>query len=122
MASVVLLIDDDPILGPVTIELLQALGHTAMWVETYERGIETLSRPHDITIVLLDLQLGAQRGEALVEQLRAAGTAVPPLLIFSAQPMTELRSAANTIQASGILQKPCGAAAINNAIKAAVAA
>jgi DNA-binding response OmpR family regulator len=122
MASVVLLIDDDPILGPVTIELLQALGHKATWVETYERGIETLSGPHDITIVLLDLQLGARRGEALVAQLRSAGTRVPPLLIFSAQPMVELRNAASTIQASGILQKPCDAAAINNAIKAADAA
>src|ERR1700722_17363352 len=122
MASVVLLIDDDPILGPVTIELLQALGHKATWVETYERGIETLSGPHDITIVLLDLQLGARRGEAPVAQLRSAGTRVPPLLIFSAQPMVELRNAASTIQASGILQKPCDAAAINNAIKAADAA
>jgi DNA-binding response OmpR family regulator len=122
MASVVLLIDDDPILGPLTIELLQALGHQATWVETYEGGIETLSGQHDITIVLLDLQLGTRRGEALVEQLRSTGTKVPPLLIFSAQPMTELRNAANTIRASGILQKPCNAAAIDSAIRAAVAA
>jgi DNA-binding response OmpR family regulator len=122
MASVVLLIDDDPVLGPVTIELLQSLGHTATWVESYDLGIETLSRPHDITLVLLDLQLGSQRGEALVAQLRLAGTRVPPLLIFSAQPMTELRNAANTIQASGILQKPCDATAFSNAITAAVAA
>ena len=122
MASVVLLIDDDPILGPLTIELLQALGHRATWVESYDRGIETLSGPHEITIVLLDLQLGAQRGEALIAQLRATGTNVPPLLIFSAQPMTELRNAANAIHASGILQKPCNAATIDSAIRAAVAA
>ena len=122
MASVVLLIDDDPILGPLTVELLQALGYSAAWVESYERGIETLSGPHEITIVLLDLQLGAQRGEALVEQLRKAGANVPPLLIFSAQPMTELRNAANAIRASGILQKPCNAAAIDSAIRAAAAA
>ena len=122
MASVVLLIDDDPILGPVTVELLQALGHTATWVESYERGFDTLNQPHDITIVLLDLQLGTQRGEALVQQLRSAGANVPPLLIFSAQPLPELRQAANTVKASGILQKPCDAATINNAIKTAVAA
>jgi DNA-binding response OmpR family regulator len=122
MASVVLLIDDDPILGPVTIELLHALGHRATWVESYELGLDTLSNPHDITIVLLDLQLGAQRGEALVEQLRSKGMNVPPLLIFSAQPMTELRQAASTVKASGILQKPCNAAAIDSAIRAAVAA
>jgi DNA-binding response OmpR family regulator len=122
MASVVLLIDDDPVLGPLTIELLHALGHKATWVESYERGIETLSATHDITIVLLDLQLGPQRGEALVEQLRSAGTIVPPLLIFSAQPMTELRYAATTIKAIGILQKPCDAATIDHAIRTAVAA
>lgn len=122
MASVILLIDDDPILGPVTVELLQTLGHQATWVESYERGLHTLSHPHDITIVLLDLQLGTQRGEALVAQLRSAGASVPPLLIFSAQPMAELRRAANTVKASGILQKPCDAAAINNAIRTAMAA
>lgn len=122
MASVVLLIDDDPILGPVTIELLQAMGHKASWVESYERGIDTLSNPHDITIVLLDLQLGAQRGEALIDQLRSAGKNIPPVLIFSAQPMGELRQAADSIKASGILQKPCNATAINTAIKIAASA
>jgi DNA-binding response OmpR family regulator len=122
MASVVLLIDDDPILGPVTIELLQAMGHKASWVESYESGVDTLSSPHDITIVLLDLQLGAQRGEALIDQLRSAGKNIPPVLIFSAQPMDELRQAANSIKASGILQKPCDATTINNAIKTAASA
>ncbi len=122
MASVVLLIDDDPILGPVTIELLQAMGHKASWVESYESGVDTLSSPHDITIVLLDLQLGAQRGEALIDQLRSAGKNIPPVLIFSAQPMGELRQAANSIKASGILQKPCDATTINNAIRMAAAA
>lgn len=122
MASVVLLIDDDPILGPVTIELLQAMGHKASWVESYESGIDMLSNPHDITIVLLDLQLGAQRGEALIDQLRSAGKNIPPVLIFSAQPMCELRQAASAIKASGILQKPCDAMTINNAIRTAASA
>jgi hypothetical protein len=36
--------------------------------------------------------------------------------------MTELRSAANTIRASGILQKPCNATTIDNAIRTAAAA
>ena len=122
MGSVVLLIDDDPILGPVTIELLQAMGHKASWVESYDSGIETLSNPHDITIVLLDLQLGTQRGEALIEHVRSTGKNIPPVLIFSAQPMGELRQAANSIKASGILQKPCDAAAIGNAIRTAASA
>ncbi len=122
MASVVLLIDDDPVLGPVTIELLQAMGHQATWVESFEGGVATLSKSHDITIVLLDLQLGTQRGEALIDQLRSAGTSIPPALIFSAQPMAELRQAAHSIQASGILQKPCDATTISHAIKAAASA
>jgi DNA-binding response OmpR family regulator len=122
MSSVILLIDDDPILGPVTIELLQTLGHRADWVESYERGFETLSNPHDITLVLLDLQLGPQRGEDLVCALRDDGIFVPPIIVFSAQPMAELRKAADVTRASAILQKPCGTQAINNAITAAVSA
>ena len=74
----------------------------------------------DIAIVLLDLQLGQQRGESLIEDLRREGTRLPPLLIFSAQPMNELRHAATMISAAGILQKPCDAAAINHAIETAV--
>ena len=118
----ILLIDDDPILGPVTIELLQVLGHRADWVESYERGFDTLSRPHDITLVLLDLQLGPQRGEDLVRALRERGIDIPPVVVFSAQPMSELRHAADVTRASAILQKPCGAKAIDHAIATAVSA
>lgn len=122
MTAAVLLIDDDPVLGPVTVELLHALGHDATWVDTYERGFDTLRQPHQITIVLLDLQLGPQRGEALIGDLRRSGAPLPPLLIFSAQPMTELRNAATLIDAAGILQKPCDAMAINTAIHTALRA
>ena len=118
--AVVLIIDDDPILGPVTVELLHVLGHRATWVDTYERGLDALRHAGDIAIVLLDLQLGPQRGETLIEDLRREGMALPPLLIFSAQPMHELRLAAAATRAAGILQKPCGAATINSAIEAAV--
>jgi DNA-binding response OmpR family regulator len=99
---------------------LNALGHHATWVDTYERGFDTLRRPHEIAIVLLDLQLGLQRGESLIEDLRREGALLPPLVIFSAQPMNELRNAAAMICAAGILQKPCDAAAITNAIAVAV--
>ena len=119
MPSLILIIDDDPNLGPVTTELLVALGYRAMWVESYERGFDALSNPHEIGIVLLDLQLGTQRGETLIEALLAKGIAVPPLLIFSAQPIHELKRASETVKARGILQKPCNAAAINQAIQAA---
>ncbi len=120
MSTAVLIIDDDPILGPVTVELLQVLGHRATWVDTYERGRDALRNPQDVAVVLLDLQLGPQRGEALIDELRREDAKLPPLLIFSAQPMNELRRAANLISAVGILQKPCGAAAIHHAIEAAV--
>jgi DNA-binding response OmpR family regulator len=122
MTAAVLIIDDDPILGPVTVELLNVLGHEAIWVDTYERGFDTLRQPHQIAIVLLDLQLGLQRGEALIEELRREGASLPPLLIFSAQPMNELRNAAVSVRAAGILQKPCDAATINSAIATAVGA
>ncbi len=120
MVTAVLIIDDDPILGPVTVELLHALGHRARWVDTYERGLDALRHPDDVAIVLLDLQLGQQRGESLIGDLRREGTHLPPLVIFSAQPMNELRDAATMISAAGILQKPCDAAAINHAIETAV--
>ena len=73
MTTAVLIIDDDPVLGPVTVELLHAFGHRATWVDTYERGLDALRNPQDIAIVLLDLQLGTQRGEELIDRAQGRG-------------------------------------------------
>lgn len=115
-----LLVEDDPVLGPVTLDLLVLIGHrpslSASWEDAYAR----LLAPHDIEIILLDLQLGAKRGEELIEAVRLRKTA-PPVVIFSALPIADLRRAANQIGANVILQKPCSVREMTQAIDRALA-
>jgi DNA-binding response OmpR family regulator len=105
----VLLIEDDPALGAVTTEVLTQLGHDVAWSSSADAAFSSLSRDHEFTAILLDLGLGEYDGVMLVKALRERGCDLPPLLVFSAQPIDALRRAAQATGAVGILQKPCTA-------------
>ncbi len=103
----VLLIEDDPALGAVTTEVLKHLGHEVVWAVSANDGFACLAQNHCFDAVFLDLGLGASDGVSLVKSLREQGCAIPPVLIFSAQPIDALLRAARTIGAATILHKPC---------------
>src|SRR5581483_7800300 len=90
----VLLVDDDPFLGPIVVDWLVVLGHEPTWLDSSERALASLGDDHDFDVLLLDLNLGEQRGETLVEHLRARGATVPPIVVFSGRPLSELNTAA----------------------------
>jgi DNA-binding response OmpR family regulator len=112
----VLLIEDDPNLGPATLELLAAQGHAALLADSYEQAFAILTGTHRIEVLILDLQLGLRRGDELVASLRTHGARVPPIVVFSAKPIDELAGAARRMGAEAYLQKPCSAARIGEAI------
>jgi len=117
----ILLVEDDVALGEVTAELLMTEGYAVKIAPTFEHALDDLSEPHKYCAVLLDLQLGRARGDTLVRQLRRSGKTLPPVVIFSAQPIGELRNTAAEIGAVAFLQKPCRIAQIMSAIKRAIA-
>lgn len=117
----ILLVEDDPELGPITVDTLDMAGHTTRLAISVPAAYALLRAPHDFQVVLLDLQVGAERGEALIERLRYEHVHFPPIIIFSAQPVEELRQAARRIQARRILQKPSTLQQITDAIELAVA-
>jgi DNA-binding response OmpR family regulator len=116
----ILLVEDDFALSEVTAELLTTEGYAVKIAPTLEHALEDLSEPHAYCAVLLDLQLGRERGDALVRQLRRDGKTLPPVVIFSAQPIGELRDMAAEIGAVAFLQKPCRIAQIMGAISQAL--
>jgi DNA-binding NtrC family response regulator len=120
-STIVLLIEDDPMLGPATMEILAALGHAPLLADSFEQAFEILSGANRIEVLVLDLQLGPRRGDELVELLRARGSHVPPIVVFSAKPIGELAEAAKKLGAEAYLQKPCSAARITEAIELATA-
>jgi two-component system OmpR family response regulator len=116
----ILLVEDDVALGEITAELLATEGYAVKIAPTLGHALDDLSQPHQYCAVLLDLQLGRERGDALVRQLRRNGKALPPVVIFSAQPISELRDTAAEIGAVAFLQKPCRIAQIMGAINRAI--
>jgi two-component system OmpR family response regulator len=118
----ILLIEDDVALGTVTSEVLKHLGHDVHWSPSVSEAFASLSGGQQFAAVLLDLGLGPDDGVSLVLDLRAGGYRLPPLLVFSAQPIDVLRRAADTTGAVAVLQKPCSASELDNALQRALRA
>jgi two-component system, OmpR family, KDP operon response regulator KdpE len=116
----VLLIEDDPALGAVTTEVLTQLGHEVAWSTSARAAFTSLAHNHSFDAVLLDLGLGESDGVTLVTLLRNQGHELPPLLVFSAQPIDVLKRAARATGAVGILQKPCSATQLAAALERAM--
>jgi DNA-binding response OmpR family regulator len=113
----VLVVEDDVILGDVTKELLQIRGHEPTLARTVDEALGLLSVQNAFAVILLDLQLGAERGETIILKLMAGNHQVPTTLLLSAQPIAELQDAARQVGAAGILQKPCSIQKLLKAIE-----
>lgn len=117
----ILLVEDDPALGPVTMEVLTSCGHHVLLANTFEAAYNYLRRQHAFQAILLDLQLGLQRGEDLILRLRAERFELPRIVILSAQPLSEISAAKAKIGAHSHAQKPASATQINQALDLAMA-
>jgi CheY-like chemotaxis protein len=102
----ILLVEDDPVLGPIMFDALKHLGHDSVLATTARSAYHCLARRHTFEIVLLDLQLGGDRSEPVIQKLREGGYDVPTIVILSAQTEAELRTSARAVQARAIVQKP----------------
>jgi DNA-binding NtrC family response regulator len=118
-STAILLIDDDRSQGLATVDLLAAHGHRPTLAVSAEQAAELLTAPHHIDVVILDLQLGAERGEWLIDKLRHQGARVPAIVIFSARPLPELTVASKFVKAECILMKPCSAQRLLEAVELA---
>ena len=118
----ILVIDDDAPLGESIVAMLSLIGYRATWVSNLRDAVARLAPTHDFSAILLDLGLGIERGEQLVERCSEHNIGLPPIVIFSAQPEAEIREAARTVNAKGFLMKPTSSQRIKRALDSAMAA
>lgn len=102
----ILVVDDDHVFAALVCDALQISGHEARSVPTTESAIGALlERRYDL--LLLDLDLGATRGEAMIQRFRSLGERLPAIIILSGQPSDVVAAAATATGAAAAVRKPC---------------
>ena len=116
----VLLVEDDPNLGEVTVESLSLLGHTVTLIRTAAAAFEALRGDHSFEVVLLDLRLGNESGDSIFDKLQLLRITYPPVIVLSAEPEAAMRLAAQRIKTAHMLSKPASVMQIDRALRRAV--
>lgn len=98
----ILIVEDDPVIRELLLDLLEIEGFTAIAVEN---GVEALRsvRQNEPALILLDLNLPLLDGEAVLRELQRTEVEVP-VLLMTADPRGRLLSASRGI--SGFIPKP----------------
>lgn len=115
----VLLVEDDQQQATATQECLRLIGHTVTWVETVTQAFDGLHSAHSIEIVLLDLSVGDERGEAIFEKLQLLEIKHPPVLIFSGDTAAVIALAAERVKTVHTLRKPASLQQMDHALQMA---
>jgi len=102
----ILMIDDDHVFAGLIGDALKLSGHDVRRVPTMESGIGALLE-HRYDIMLLDLDLGATRGETMIRRMQGLGERLPPIVILSGQPAAVLAAATKSTEAAAAVRKPC---------------
>lgn len=102
-----LLVEDDPALRALVVDLLTEEGYRAHSAPDGAAGLALLACPDapPVGAVLVDWRLPDMDGEAFAAGYRRLGT-VAPLLLFTAAPPAEAAAAAARVGAAGIVPKP----------------
>jgi DNA-binding response OmpR family regulator len=115
----VLIIEDDSSVGRTMADLLECSGFLPTLVTSADQAHEAMLETNDFDVVLLDLQLDHERGESLIESVRACGAAIPPIVIYSAMPTVVAQAAFKQLGAAAVLGKNSDVTEIVRALKLA---
>lgn len=101
--ATVLVVDDDPALVDVLVDILEMEGYRAL--AALDGAALRLARDQRPDVVLLDLVMPGMDGAELSRRLRAdPATAAIPIVVISAQ--NQLRTATTTLPVDDCLAKP----------------
>ena len=117
-AGVVLAVEDDSSVATVLCEAIKTIGYDCIVAPDARSAFQLLSA-RVFSALVLDLQLGDERAEDLIERLDIAGIRLPPTVIVSGQPNVELRLVGRATQAAAWLKKPFSVDSVIAAIEIA---
>ncbi len=87
----ILLVEDDRALGPLALGSLTHVGHRVTLAVSALEFYAYLGRRNKFDVVLLDLELGNDRSELVVARLHFEYVSLPPIVVFSALTIGELK-------------------------------
>ena len=102
--TTILLVEDDSASAEMLIELLGMADYDVEAIDTAEGAISAMAARR-FGAVLLDLTLPGLTSEELVERIRDVPSK-PPIVVFSARTIEDLRVASERLSAAAMLQKP----------------
>lgn len=105
----VLLVEDDPDDGELTLRALRKAGITRVrWARDGEEGLAALSEREPMPgLVLLDLQLPRRSGIEVLYAIRGAGRlATLPIVVFTSSQLAEDRLRCLALGARDVITKP----------------
>jgi signal transduction histidine kinase len=76
----VLVVDDDPLVGTLTVSMLEDLGHAATLVSSAVSALQVLRASTDIDLMITDHMMPEMTGAALAEEVRAFRPSLPIIL------------------------------------------
>lgn len=76
----ILVVDDDPLVGTLTVSMLEELGHAATLVSSAVSAFQVLRASTDIDLMITDHMMPEMTGAALAEEVRAFRPSLPIIL------------------------------------------
>jgi two-component system OmpR family response regulator len=116
--KLILIVEDHCDTAEMLCILLEAENYRVKWTSTGTTAFEALSGDGcNPDLVLLDLSLPDMSGDDIIRRLQRERVKVPPVLIMSAKPMSDITQAAHAINAAAIVRKPFEVSAILDSIR-----
>ena len=116
--SVVLVIDDEPIVRDLMVEILDEAGYETAGAETAERGLDLLEDER-VSLVVSDIHMPGLSGLELLEEVRIRRPSLPVVLVTGAGTYSNLTEALSR-GADGFVMKPFSHAELERAVVAAL--
>ncbi len=82
----ILVVDDDPVAGEMTLAVLESLGHAARWVENGMEALSALDSEPPFEMIISDMNMPLISGIDLFRELRDQGNAIPFILLTGDEP------------------------------------
>lgn len=82
----ILVVDDDPLVGEMTLAMLEEVGHQVQLAEHGLDALERLAEDASIELVVSDLHMPFLNGLELFQELRERGLAQPVVLLTGDDP------------------------------------